>query len=227
MTPFTWSLSPTLFALCLIYHVFPLVRASQIHHYFSFSLSWTEFAGWWQNGLDTKVEKSRKQMKERKNRSKKIRGVKKVRSISICSVLFFSFFWIIAHCPDYYCLCLQTKAGDAAKAGKKKWVFCAFRCILDLVFEEGVSNIEIILVLFRDIAFFMSEMMFFVLELFQYVLTLELEDLTKGFWYEHWHENWLADFPRYFWYGWKLVLHWLSFFRFVILNPNVFFSGWI
>ncbi|CAJ2628576.1 unnamed protein product [Trifolium pratense] len=43
-----------------------------------------------QNGLDTKVEKSRKQMKERKNRSKKIRGVKK------------------------------TKAGDAAKGGKKK-----------------------------------------------------------------------------------------------------------
>ncbi|BBH10287.1 Ribosomal protein S24e family protein [Prunus dulcis] len=42
------------------------------------------------NGLDTKVEKSRKQLKERKNRSKKIRGVKK------------------------------TKAGDAAKAGKKK-----------------------------------------------------------------------------------------------------------
>ncbi|KAF8394400.1 hypothetical protein HHK36_020608 [Tetracentron sinense] len=42
------------------------------------------------NGLDTKVEKSRKQMKERKNRTKKIRGVKK------------------------------TKAGDAAKGGKKK-----------------------------------------------------------------------------------------------------------
>jgi hypothetical protein len=32
----------------------------------------------WQNGLDTKVEKSRKQLKERKNRAKKIRGVKKV-----------------------------------------------------------------------------------------------------------------------------------------------------
>lgn len=31
-----------------------------------------------QNGLDTKVEKSRKQLKERKNRAKKIRGVKKV-----------------------------------------------------------------------------------------------------------------------------------------------------
>lgn len=31
-----------------------------------------------QNGLDTKVEKSRKQMKERKNRAKKVRGVKKV-----------------------------------------------------------------------------------------------------------------------------------------------------
>ncbi|KAH0468583.1 40S ribosomal protein S24-1 [Dendrobium catenatum] len=42
------------------------------------------------NGLATKVEKSRKQMKERKNRAKKIRGVKK------------------------------TKAGDAAKSGKKK-----------------------------------------------------------------------------------------------------------
>ncbi|KAK4489368.1 hypothetical protein RD792_005175 [Penstemon davidsonii] len=42
------------------------------------------------NGLDTKVEKSRKQMKERKNRALKIRGVKK------------------------------SKAGDAAKAGKKK-----------------------------------------------------------------------------------------------------------
>ncbi|XP_057961669.1 small ribosomal subunit protein eS24z [Malania oleifera] len=41
------------------------------------------------NGLDTKVEKSRKQMKERKNRAKKIRGVKK------------------------------TKAGDAAKGKKK------------------------------------------------------------------------------------------------------------
>ncbi|KAK2419212.1 ribosomal protein S24A [Trifolium repens] len=42
------------------------------------------------NGLDTKVEKSRKQMKERKNRAMKIRGVKK------------------------------TKASDAAKGGKKK-----------------------------------------------------------------------------------------------------------
>ncbi|CAL5419020.1 unnamed protein product [Camellia sinensis] len=44
----------------------------------------------YKNGLDTKVEKSRKQLKERKNRTMKIRGVKK------------------------------TKAGDAAKAGKKK-----------------------------------------------------------------------------------------------------------
>lgn len=31
-----------------------------------------------QNGLDTKIEKSRKQMKERKNRARKLRGVKKV-----------------------------------------------------------------------------------------------------------------------------------------------------
>lgn len=35
-----------------------------------------------QNGLATKVEKSRKQMKERKNRAKKIRGVKKVNDYS-------------------------------------------------------------------------------------------------------------------------------------------------
>ncbi|KAD4584467.1 hypothetical protein E3N88_22068 [Mikania micrantha] len=42
------------------------------------------------NGLDTKVEKSRKQLKERKNRAKKIRGVKK------------------------------TKAGDAAKKKKRE-----------------------------------------------------------------------------------------------------------
>ncbi|GER55300.1 40S ribosomal protein S18 [Striga asiatica] len=34
------------------------------------------------NGLDTKVEKSRKQMKERKNRAKKIRGVKKIAYLS-------------------------------------------------------------------------------------------------------------------------------------------------
>ncbi|CAL5385186.1 unnamed protein product [Camellia sinensis] len=49
------------------------------------------------NGLDTKVEKSRKQLKERENRTMKIRGVKKVRKLLIL-----------------------TKAGDAAKAGKKK-----------------------------------------------------------------------------------------------------------
>ncbi|KHG09248.1 40S ribosomal S24-2 -like protein [Gossypium arboreum] len=32
------------------------------------------------NGLDTKVEKSRKQMKERKNSAKKVRGVKKTKA---------------------------------------------------------------------------------------------------------------------------------------------------
>ncbi|KAF2298506.1 hypothetical protein GH714_023863 [Hevea brasiliensis] len=32
------------------------------------------------NGLDTKVEKSRKQLKERKNRAKKVRGVKKTKA---------------------------------------------------------------------------------------------------------------------------------------------------
>lgn len=43
----------------------------------------------WQNGLDTKVEKSRKQMKERKNRAKKIRGIKKV----ISDLCFFLVSW--------------------------------------------------------------------------------------------------------------------------------------
>jgi hypothetical protein len=38
--------------------------------------------GFLQNGLATKVEKSRKQMKERKNRAKKIRGVKKVCALA-------------------------------------------------------------------------------------------------------------------------------------------------
>uniref|UniRef100_M1AZK2 Protein CPR-5 n=1 Tax=Solanum tuberosum TaxID=4113 RepID=M1AZK2_SOLTU len=32
------------------------------------------------NGLDTKVEKFRKQMKERKNRAKKVHGVKKTKA---------------------------------------------------------------------------------------------------------------------------------------------------
>ena len=40
-----------------------------------------------QNGLATKVEKSRKQMKERKNRAKKIRGVKKVSYLLIMILL--------------------------------------------------------------------------------------------------------------------------------------------
>jgi len=44
----------------------------------------------WQNGLDTKIEKSRKQIKERKNRAKKIRGVKKV-SILVLPLAIFCF----------------------------------------------------------------------------------------------------------------------------------------
>lgn len=50
-----------------------------------------------QAGLDTKVQKSRKQIKERKNRSKKIRGVKKVRGAPNgvhC-----------LRCPVLYCCC--------------------------------------------------------------------------------------------------------------------------
>ncbi|CAL5367566.1 unnamed protein product [Camellia sinensis] len=40
----------------------------------------------YKNGLDTKVEKSRKQLKERKNRTMKIRGVKKVRKLLILAL---------------------------------------------------------------------------------------------------------------------------------------------
>lgn len=79
-----------------------------------------------QNGLDTKIEKSRKQMKERKNRAKKIRGVKKV----ILQLVIVVGLWLLT--PDailvllnhkiLFVLSLQTKASDAAKAGKKKWV---------------------------------------------------------------------------------------------------------
>lgn len=43
--------------------------------------------GFLQNGLATKVEKSRKQMKERKNRAKKIRGVKKVCTLALIWLL--------------------------------------------------------------------------------------------------------------------------------------------
>ncbi|THG18427.1 hypothetical protein TEA_023771 [Camellia sinensis var. sinensis] len=75
----------------------------------------------YKNGLDTKVEKSRKQLKERKNRTKKIRGVKKVRKLLILALgytytgqsLSLSLSLSLLHN-------VQTKAGDAAKAGKKK-----------------------------------------------------------------------------------------------------------
>lgn len=77
-----------------------------------------------QNGLDTKVEKSRKQLKERKNRAKKIRGVKKVTKTSmkfkLCCHLSLSLwldFAISFNCC--YFSYVQAKAGDAAKAKKK------------------------------------------------------------------------------------------------------------
>lgn len=95
----------------------------------------------WQNGLATKVEKSRKQMKERKNRAKKIRGVKKVEGLFLHFLVLFLFLCFLllprhlVHNPKrglaspskkmrsvyYFSICsVQTKAGDAAKAGKKK-----------------------------------------------------------------------------------------------------------
>lgn len=65
-----------------------------------------------QNGLATKVEKSRKQMKERKNRAKKIRGVKKVRLVLFLNqvLLFLSLSLglndLCASCFYYHCFCL-------------------------------------------------------------------------------------------------------------------------
>lgn len=87
-----------------------------------------------QNGLDTKIEKSRKQLKERKNRAKKIRGVKKVGHASpippflwhflspISLVLISLIIWHMV----FTVFLLQTKAGDAAKGGKKKWALGFF-----------------------------------------------------------------------------------------------------
>lgn len=86
------------------------------------------------------MEKSRKQVKERKNRAKKIRGVKKVGSssffsFSIIHVLYlhgllsslephalFPSLPTIVHLIliFFFFLDVQTKAGDAAKGGKKK-----------------------------------------------------------------------------------------------------------
>jgi hypothetical protein len=53
-------------------------RAAQLIRFFRYSCFNVFLGVSSQNGLATKVEKSRKQMKERKNRAKKIRGVKKV-----------------------------------------------------------------------------------------------------------------------------------------------------
>jgi hypothetical protein len=59
--------------------------------------------GFLQNGLATKVEKSRKQMKERKNRAKKIRGVKKVCTFALTrpSALILVCVWnvVVSLCP--------------------------------------------------------------------------------------------------------------------------------
>jgi hypothetical protein len=52
-----------------------------------------------QNGLATKVEKSRKQMKERRNRAKKIRGVKKV--MFSLMVTTHCFLWVTLDCYSY------------------------------------------------------------------------------------------------------------------------------
>lgn len=62
------------------------------------------------------MEKSRKQMKERRNIAKTIRGVKKVRD-------FLDHLHSLSHThlqSMIFSHNVQTKPGDAAKAGKKK-----------------------------------------------------------------------------------------------------------
>ena len=54
--------------------------------------------GFLQNGLATKVEKSRKQMKERKNSAKKIRGVKKVCTFALVRLLCPNISAHLVHC---------------------------------------------------------------------------------------------------------------------------------
>lgn len=65
-----------------------------------FCVTERQYASLFQNGLDTKVEKSRKQMKERKNRAKKIRGVKKVINFiatNYCHVFMIAYI-VFSHC---------------------------------------------------------------------------------------------------------------------------------
>lgn len=66
--------------MCLSLKLPVIMKCSGISLFLLYQSCLLILVSWWQNGLDTKVEKSRKQMKERKNRAKKIRGVKKVNN---------------------------------------------------------------------------------------------------------------------------------------------------
>ncbi len=75
-------------------------HSHSIVHFVIF-LKYTSFdvvcVGCSQNGLATKVEKSRKQMKERRNRAKKIRGVKKVTFSLLVATYWFLcvYLWLV------------------------------------------------------------------------------------------------------------------------------------
>lgn len=91
-----------------------------------------------QNGLDTKVEKSRKQMKERKNRAKKIRGVKKVRETlvnvgqpSLSLSPYTSAFSGFVKCADQGWRCCQ--------GWEEEMRCCRFRCLLHSVEAKECS----------------------------------------------------------------------------------------
>jgi hypothetical protein len=83
--------------------------AVKARHHMHFCLIYVLY---WQNGLATKIEKSRKQLKERKNRAKKVRGVKKVSSwfylwlpLDVCYFLFhyFMLLRVITNLNIFWC----------------------------------------------------------------------------------------------------------------------------
>jgi hypothetical protein len=98
-----------------------------------------------QNGLATKVEKSRKQIKERKNRSKKIRGVKKVSSYDNTGTLQFlyagSVLTNIVVYVDTLVFCRpRTLAG---KRSKHSFTFALLGLLLSVVWWRQHNNIPI------------------------------------------------------------------------------------
>ncbi|KAI8022214.1 40S ribosomal protein S24-2 [Camellia lanceoleosa] len=94
------------------------------------------------NGLDTKVEKSRKQLKERKNRTKKIRGVKKVRTLLILAFgytytgqsLSLSLSLIVTQCADQGWRCCKGWEEEMRCCG-----FCGY-CMPEAKAKNGLTQ---------------------------------------------------------------------------------------